>query len=264
MDNKIVSTTYVPLQPPYQIIKYSGDIAMQIGTLIVTIQKEGNVNGLGYAIETHSHPVVSYENKYKTEPNRQLSAYQFLEGAVWNNVEVKDVTTICLTNARLPWQEFIDFLWKDIDCRLCVAQPTVGAYWSLVKLCGGVELPEAKHYDIHLDIYNFDKGGKNVPVLRSRADDVFALHVEVNLDVVNNLKYQLMNYLMIWLNHRPSSDPISYSFETDNDLIRDFVDQLKGLSLSVGQPLNVDRDTLINMLKLLDDYKLKGELVEPK
>ena len=38
MDNKIVSTAYVPLQPPYQIIMYDHDVAMQIGTLIVTVQ----------------------------------------------------------------------------------------------------------------------------------------------------------------------------------------------------------------------------------
>ena len=62
MDNKIVSTTYVPLQPPYQIIKYMGDIAMQIGTLIVTIQKEGNINDLWYGIETYSHAGLSYES----------------------------------------------------------------------------------------------------------------------------------------------------------------------------------------------------------
>ena len=168
MDNKIVSTTYVPLQPPYQIIKYTGDIAMQIGTLIVTIQKEGSVNGLGYAIETHSHPVVSYENKFKSEPNRQLSNYHFLEGAVWNNVEVKDVTTICLTNARLPWQEFIDFLWRDIYRRLCVAQPTVDAYWSLDKLCGGVGLPEIRKYvvNLHSDIHYQDNS--NTPIVRYR------------------------------------------------------------------------------------------------
>ena len=265
MDNKIVSTTYVPLQPPYQIIKYSGDIAMQIGTLIVTIQKEGNVNGLGYQIETHSHPVVAYENKFKAEPNRQLTSYQFLEGAVWNYVEVKDVTTICLTNALLPWREFIDFLWRDVDRRLCVAQPTIAAYWSLEKLCGGVELPEAKHYDIHLEKYIFDKGGEKVPVLRSRPDDVFAIHVQINSDLVHNLKHQLMNYLLIWLHNRPSSSPISYSFDTDDDTLRDFVDQLQGISLSVDSPLIIDRDTLSKLLKMIDkDNNVNGEIGEPK
>ena len=53
MENKIVSTTYVPLQPPYQIIKYSGAIAMQIGTLIVTIQKDGRGKGCDNHLSFH-------------------------------------------------------------------------------------------------------------------------------------------------------------------------------------------------------------------
>jgi len=82
MDNKIVSTAYVPLQPPYQIIKYDQDVAMQIGTLIVTMQKGGK----DYQIETHSHPVVAYENKERDGmADNQLTRHQFLEGAVWNN-----------------------------------------------------------------------------------------------------------------------------------------------------------------------------------
>lgn len=218
MENKIVSTTYVPLQPPFQIIKYSGDIAMQIGTLIVTLQKEGNVNGLGYEIETHSHPVVSYENKYKAEPNHQLSAYHFLEGAVWNFVEVKDVTTICLSNARLPWQEFIDFLWRDIEHRHCVAQPTVGAYWSLDKLCGGVEPPNYEHYVVHFEMYYHNKvEGESIPVVRSQAGDVFAINAEATNenDMIKTIRNELKNYLLVLRNRqRPNYDfEITYESE---------------------------------------------------
>ena len=90
MVNKIVSTLYVPLQPPYQVIKYDKDVAMH----------EDSTSD--YQIETHSHPVVAYENKACDEmANSQLTSHNFLEGAVWNNVEVRDVTTICLTGATL-------------------------------------------------------------------------------------------------------------------------------------------------------------------
>ena len=41
MEKEIVSTAYVPLQPPYQVIKYEQDVAMQIGALIVTVHKKG-------------------------------------------------------------------------------------------------------------------------------------------------------------------------------------------------------------------------------
>ncbi len=266
MDNKIVSTTYVPLQPPFQIIKYSGDIAMQIGTLIVTIQKEGNVNGLGYQIETHSHPVVAYENKFKAEPNQQLTTHQFLEGAVWNYVEVKDVTTICLTNARLPWREFIDFLWRDVKKRKhCVAEPTIAAYWSLDMLCGGVELPEAKHYVIHLETYFFETGGKKIPVLRSRSDDVFAIHVQINLDLLRTFIHQLMLYSLLWLHECPSSAPFSYSFETDNDILRGFVDKLKSMSFAVNKTIKIDRDTMSKVQEVINVFtKGDGEVEKSK
>jgi len=230
MDNKIVSTTYVPLQPPYQIIKYSGDIAMQIGTLIVTIQKEGNANGLGYAIETHSHPVVSYENKFKSEQNRQLSDYQFLEGAVWNNVEVKDVTTICLSNSQLPWQEFVQFLWRDMNKRMCVALPTIDAYWSLCKLCGGVVLPDSQEYVVKLQSDIHYKDNSNTPVVRSDYWDIFALNANAVDEEI--MKSQICNQLnkYIWIlqsiNKLLNNEELTITYETDNEKLRPFVDNL--------------------------------------
>ena len=253
MDNKIVSTTYVPLQPPFQIIKYSGDIAMQIGTLIVTIQKEGNVNGLGYQIETHSHPVVSYENKFKTDPNKQLAAYHFLEGAVWNNVEVKDVTTICLTNARLPWREFIDFLWRDVDRRLSVALPTIAAFWPLDKLCGGVEPPKSEHYTVYLDILNYTKiQGQNIPVVRSRAGDIFALNAEATNEdeMIRTIRYEIANYIMVLRNcQRPTSE-LKITYETDNPECEHLVEILN-LSNVFREPLNPLVDTTMDLIKAM-------------
>lgn len=237
---KIVSTTYVPLEPPYQIIKYSGDIAMQIGTLIVTIQKEGNVNGLGYEIETHSHPVVSYENKLIVRPNRQLSSYRFLEGAVWNNVEVKDVTTICLSNMRLPWREFIDFLWRDIDLKPCVAQPSIAAYWSLGRLCEGVALPQFQHYTVHLDIYNYEKvQGENIPVVRSRVDDIFALNARAadELEMYEVIRHEIVNYVMIIRNCQHPTFDFKITYKTDNQKCEPIV-KLLNESKVFTEPLN--------------------------
>ena len=224
MDNKIVSTTYVPLQPPFQIIKYSGDIAMQIGTLIVTIQKEGNMNDLGYQIETHSHPVVAYENKFKTEPNRQLAAYQFLEGAVWNYVEVKDVTTICLTNARLPWQEFIDFIWRDIDRRLCVA---------------------------------YDKiQGQNIPVIRSRAGDIFALNAQATNEdeMFQTIRHEIANYVMVLRNRQRPTTELKITYETDNPECEYLVEMLN-LSKVFREPLNPVVDKAMDLLKAMKRKK---------
>ena len=41
MEKEIVSTAYVPLQPPYQVVKYEQDVAMQIGMLESTSTKNG-------------------------------------------------------------------------------------------------------------------------------------------------------------------------------------------------------------------------------
>lgn len=149
MDNKIVSTTYVPLQSPYQVIKYDQDVAMQIGTLIVTIQKGEK----DYQIETHSHPVVAYENKHNMDmADEQLTEHQFLEGAVWNNVEVRDVTTICLTGATLTWQQFLEILEHDSMLHAYRSLPDAGLYWHLNKLGIKVLPPKERECTVLLSL----------------------------------------------------------------------------------------------------------------
>jgi len=227
MDNKIVSTTYVPLQPPFQIIKYGLDIAMQIGTLIVTIQKEGDPKGLGYEIETHSHPVVSYENKDKVDLNHQLSAYHFLEGAVWNFVEVKDVTTICLSNSILSWQEYIDFLWRDIACikKLNSYNHTI---WILDKLCGGVEPPIAQNYHIKLVKDEISLDGKLTPIIRSRHEDIFALiaRVTYEADIRLEIEDQVMVFMHALINRIKDNKVFYIWYETEEEDLKKTVFEL--------------------------------------
>lgn len=224
MDNKIVSTTYVPLQPPYQIIKYGRDIAMQIGTLIVTIQKEGNSDGLGYEIETHSHPVVSYENKDKMEPNNQLSAYHFLEGAVWNFVEVKDVTTICLSNSVLPWHEYINFIWLDFS-RTRSFSPLNHEIWFLDKLCGGVEPPLVQDYHIKLVKDTITVDGKLIPIIRSRHEDVFAIIARdtYEYDIFENIEDQIIVFMIALKSRIRQNKAFFIWYETEEDDLRQLV-----------------------------------------
>lgn len=161
MNNSIVSTSYVPLQPPYQIIKYDEDVAMQIGTLIVTIQKGGRSDEKAYKISTHSHPVVAYENKNDERlTNEQLTTHQFLEGAVWNNVEVKDVLTVCLTGATLTWKQFIEILEQDTFTHRYRTRPHVMLYWQLKKLGVTVLPPEDRtcYLKLHLAIQPEEAG----------------------------------------------------------------------------------------------------------
>ena len=153
MDHKIVNTAYVPLQPPYQIIKYDQDVAMQIGTLIVTIQKVGETDESNYKISTHSHPVVSYENKDRDGmDDNQLTNHQFLEGAVWNNVEVRDVTTVCLAGATLTWKQFLEVLEYESFLHMYRTVPDVKIYWGLKKLGVRVLPPEERECIVQLGL----------------------------------------------------------------------------------------------------------------
>ena len=78
MNKEDFSTTYVPLQPPYQIIKYGKDIGMQIGTMIASRHIEGDGDE-AFHIETHSYPVVTYTNKNSVRGNRILFHYSFMD-----------------------------------------------------------------------------------------------------------------------------------------------------------------------------------------
>lgn len=152
--NRSISTTYVPLQPPYQVIKYDRDVAMQIGTLIVTIQKDGEGDRKDYKIETHSHPVVAYENKQLDSMiDASLTNHQLMEGAVWNNVEIREVTTICLVGATLTWHEFLQVLEYGTFLTAYRKMPDVKLYWKLQKLGVKVLPPEGNKYVVNLRLF---------------------------------------------------------------------------------------------------------------
>lgn len=224
MDNIITSTTYVPLQPPYQIIKYSGDIAMQIGTLIVTIQKEGNMNGMGYLMETHSHPVVVYEDKNNTPKDRQLSNRQFLEGVVWSYVQVKDVSTICLNNSVLPWQEFVDFLRADMNRRRGIPLPTVLAYEDIQRLGAEITPPECKEYKIQLKTERRNDG---LLAVESHYSSILALHADASSDelMLEQLKKQIKEY-MYMLHYKRFMEGFSVSYFTKEERYKNIVEKL--------------------------------------
>ena len=54
----MIQTQLLRLDPPYQIISAGGRVGIQVATLIVTEDK--TTEDGDYAVDTHSHPVVSY------------------------------------------------------------------------------------------------------------------------------------------------------------------------------------------------------------
>lgn len=107
----MIQTSYVPLEHPFQIIEYKGVLGIQIGTLIVTVDKSEETEK-GYAIETHSHPVVSYvNNKIHTDNkiHRSLSLPRPYEGVVWDKVELYELRTLVREGEELSWDDWMDY-----------------------------------------------------------------------------------------------------------------------------------------------------------
>ena len=243
MKNQIVSTTYAALRPPYQVIKYNQDVAMQIGTLIVTIQKDESE----YQIETHSHPVVAYEYKERDGiANVPLIDHQLLEGAVWNKVEVKEVTTVCLTGAILTWDEFQTVLEEESFRQMYRKEPDIQLYWHLQKF-GVKVLPPEEHVctiPIALHIQPEEVGLSlqanienslflNVSVaeddFQTGKDNVFYIPEEERWDshewkdpekVYQELAYQLSSYSLVFRHLLFQKEYASFNVEFTTDVER--------------------------------------------
>jgi hypothetical protein len=114
----MIQTSYVPLEHPYQIIEYNGKLGIQIGTLIVTKDVSSEKNG-DYAIETHSHPVVTYVNKetpLELKKHMSLSKPRPFEGVVWDDVELYELNVVTRVNEELSWEDYMELCKK---IRLC-------------------------------------------------------------------------------------------------------------------------------------------------
>ena len=171
MEKNNFSTTYVPLQPPYQIIKYGKDIGMQIGTLIATSKLDGD-DEQPFRIETHSYPVVTYRNKFESHSLNPFLKNSFMEGVVWNRVELRDVTTLCFSDTKMTWHQFITLLWTDLARQGAGGTIQFGIVESLSMLGVKVTPPKGK-YKIHL--HYIEEGGK--AYVRSSQLDAMAINI---------------------------------------------------------------------------------------
>jgi hypothetical protein len=113
--DKIVSSHYIPIQPPYPVIYCNNEVGIQIATLIVVTEPQ-MVAPMGnrsvYRMVSHSHPVVVYGNKHSEKvagviyPENENSAKvveasspgDYCEGIVWDRVELTDVQVIAFVN----------------------------------------------------------------------------------------------------------------------------------------------------------------------
>lgn len=225
MDNKIVSTTYVPLQPPYQIIKYGKDLGMQIGTLIATSQVKGDKDQ-PFKVETHSYPVVTYGSKERAPKDKHLFGKVFMEGVVWNRVELRDVSTICLSDSHLKWQEFIDYLWEDIARTSQRADPHIDSLRDLLDLGVDIQPLSPTKQILHIQSYCDDNPGY---MLRTSRDDILALNT-VYFPCIEEMAYKLLSqvwkYEMIMILSGNYKKRWELEFTTDEEFLQPIVDEM--------------------------------------
>lgn len=100
----MIQTNYVPLEHPYRVVYYNGVIGIQIGSLILAIEKQDEEGKR--IVEIKTHPVVSYSS---TEKKKEITGSSFpgvyAEAVVWDKVEQRDVTTLALENGKIYWDE---------------------------------------------------------------------------------------------------------------------------------------------------------------
>lgn len=231
MDKKNFSTSYIPLQKPYQIIKYGKDIGMQIGTLVASCMLKGD-EIRPFRIESHSYPVVAYVDKDANVMDKEFYGLQPMEGVVWNRVELREVATICLTGDKLTWMEFINFLWADISRTGFTAAPQYDVSRALRVL--GVEIappPKGKHI-VHLHCQS--SLSKQIRVSSSAKDDI-AINLALDEDL-QKMKSSVMTQLMFWhlsiVGNKivfPGKPQFSVSFESDDESLTSLVNILNTL-----------------------------------
>ena len=232
MDNKNFSTSYIPLEKPYQIIKYGKDIGMQIGTLVASCMEDGG-EGQPFRIESHSYPVVAYADKMSTTTDKTFFALQPMEGVVWNRVELSDVITICLTGEHLTWQEFINFLWTDIQRTGYTAAPQYDTSVALRNLGASISAPPKGKHVVHLH-YGQNKVTKEKRV-SSLTKDIMAINIPWDEDIQkmkNRVLWQMIMFRLSSVGESmefPGNNRFSLSFETDNEELASLVKTLNTL-----------------------------------
>lgn len=227
MDNKTVSTNYVGLQPPYNIIKHGNKIGLQIGIQRVTITSFNPLK-----TETHDYPVVAAENRITALKDNDYRVDGSCDGVVWDNVESKLVSVLCKTGVQLEWQQFITILWHD-HARLGDPRQQINKlyiYKKIINYNRCMMLPLPGSYTIHLRTESL--AGNMPSVVHSSEEDVFALNVAWtdNLEELENqLVSDLTEYLLI-LSPNHSTNLWHLKYATEEEQLVPLVERLNANS----------------------------------
>jgi len=266
----MIQTSYVPLEHPYQIIEYNGMLGIQIGTLIVTKDMSVDKKG-GYAIETHSHPVVSYFNKQESLNQRKqnsMSVQRPFEGVVWDKVELYELSVLAREGERMSWCNYMSYCRKlrlgELEGTIKDAELLItNTYGQLLDWGIDMLVPELSkdgEYILNVEVDELERNGKNY--LYTSGDMGIIVEKDDTLMMIGNIKKQAKCYLSI-INYFYNCR-CKVVFWTGNLFLQDFTDELKKHSESLIQDEYVydeDEDVGIWMaaedLPDVDDNDLK-------
>ena len=228
----MIQTQLLRLDPPYQVIYAGGQLALHIATLIVTKEKDGS----DYAIETHSHPVVSYWGKI-SEIGQDDPAMEgeFSGGVVRNQIELDKCQSVCRQDVGNISFDNFNFLVYDaiINQKMNHAPNTIG--YELWKLGIKYDLPQKDKYCIELSSH---------PNLKEQ----FRTHIETSIDgddlsftvsreftreqMVEALREQAQSWAMVLMREEKGLSP-TISFFTHEADIQPIVDELGDVRIEV-------------------------------
>lgn len=220
-----ITSNFIPLQPPYPVIKHLYKIGVQIGIQTVTV-----AGGTPFKIETHRYPVVAAEDDKKLSSITDLTQ---LGGAaaipvVWDNVDVDNVLVLFNLNAELNWPDLIKLLWED-QAKFADPRQLLQTY-MLMKLssyCRSITLNAPGSCTIHLSLVT-DADGQPLAV-SSKHDDLLALYVLWSDDpatMEHSILNNLQDYLLFVQQKMRIRWPFLLHYESTDERLSQLVERL--------------------------------------
>lgn len=229
----MIQTSYVPLEHPYRVIEYNGTLGIQIGTLIVTVDKSEYSEGV-YAIETHSHPVVSYvNNKMRTDLKnfRSLSLPRPYEGVAWDKVELHQLRTFVWEGETLTWSDYMDFCRRLRLSELEGTRQNVGAaimdnYGMLLDWGIDIDLPKGAKGDSNtlvMELSHYEKYGDNEYLMIG--GDMGIVVRRNDLDLMIGQIYRQVDFFLSFMEYLDIYD-CKVKFWTEDLFMQDLTEEL--------------------------------------
>lgn len=228
----MIQTQLLRLEPPYQVIYAGGQLAIHVATLIVTKEKDGS----DYAIETHSHPVVSYWAKTPNISQDDLvNNGEYSEGIVWNQIELNQCQSVCRQDEKnISFDNFNFLVYQAIINQQMNHAPNT-IFYELGKLGIKPDLPTGDRFRIELSSHPHLKDEFRTHLETSPAGDdlSFAVPREYTREqMVKGLREQAQSWAMVLMRKEKGFSP-TISFFTYESEFQPIVDELGDVYIKI-------------------------------